>query len=65
MLAVGDASGDAYAADFVRALRELRPNLRALGLGGEYDAPLVDHLQDLVARIGLAEERRTCGAAEL
>ena len=51
MLAVGDASGDAYAADFVRALRELRPNLRALGLGGERMAAagveLVAHQREL------------------
>lgn len=35
MLAVGDASGDAYAADFVRALRERLPDARMFGLGGE------------------------------
>jgi lipid A disaccharide synthetase len=28
LLAVGDASGDAVAADFVGALRELRPDAR-------------------------------------
>ena len=34
LLAVGDASGDAYAADFVRALRLRVPEARFLGLGG-------------------------------
>lgn len=34
LLAVGDASGDLYAADFVRELRDLRPRARFLGLGG-------------------------------
>jgi lipid-A-disaccharide synthase len=34
LLSVGDASGDAYAADFADALRELRPSARFLGLGG-------------------------------
>ena len=34
LLAVGDASGDVYAADFVRELRALRPETRFLGLGG-------------------------------
>jgi lipid-A-disaccharide synthase len=34
LLAVGDASGDAVAADFVGALRALRPEARFLGLGG-------------------------------
>ncbi len=35
MLAVGDASGDAYAADFARALRARLPDARVFGLGGE------------------------------
>jgi lipid-A-disaccharide synthase len=34
LLAVGDASGDRYAADFVRELRGLRSGMRFLGLGG-------------------------------
>lgn len=34
LLSVGDASGDAHAADFVRALRELRPETRFVGMGG-------------------------------
>lgn len=34
LLSVGDASGDVYAADFVRELRALRPDTRFLGLGG-------------------------------
>jgi lipid-A-disaccharide synthase len=34
-LSVGDASGDLYAADFVRALSTLRPGSRFLGMGGE------------------------------
>jgi len=34
LLSVGDASADPYAADFVEALRELRPGTRFLGLGG-------------------------------
>lgn len=34
LLAVGDASGDAHAADFVRALRERRPEARFVALGG-------------------------------
>jgi lipid-A-disaccharide synthase len=34
LLAAGDASGDAYAADFTRALRDLRPATRFFGLGG-------------------------------
>jgi lipid-A-disaccharide synthase len=34
LLAAGDASGDAHAADLVRALRELRPDVHCLGLGG-------------------------------
>ncbi|MCH2172380.1 lipid-A-disaccharide synthase [Myxococcota bacterium] len=35
MLAAGDASGDAYAADFVRALKERFPQLRCVGVGGD------------------------------
>ena len=35
MLAVGDASGDAYAADFTRALRARLPGARVFGLGGD------------------------------
>ena len=34
LLAVGDASGDRYAADFVRELRGRRPELRFRGMGG-------------------------------
>ena len=34
LLSVGDASGDAYAADLVRELRALRPTARFVGLGG-------------------------------
>lgn len=34
LLSVGDASGDVYAADFVRELRALRPGTRFAGLGG-------------------------------
>jgi len=34
LLSVGDASGDVYAADFVRELRALRPGTRFLGMGG-------------------------------
>ncbi|MEE9607713.1 MAG: lipid-A-disaccharide synthase [Myxococcota bacterium] len=34
LLAAGDVSGDAYAADFVRELRALRADARFLGLGG-------------------------------
>lgn len=34
LLAVGDASGDRYAADFVRELRDLRVGTRFCGLGG-------------------------------
>ena len=33
-LSVGDASGDIYAADFVRELRALHPGARFLGMGG-------------------------------
>ena len=33
-LSVGDASGDVYAADFVRELRALCPGVRCLGMGG-------------------------------
>ena len=35
LLSVGDASGDAYAADLVAALRERREGLRFVGLGGD------------------------------
>jgi lipid-A-disaccharide synthase len=35
LLSVGDASGDRYAADWVRELRELRPDARFRGMGGE------------------------------
>jgi lipid-A-disaccharide synthase len=35
LLAVGDVSGDAHAADFVTALRARRPETRFFGLGGE------------------------------
>lgn len=35
MLAAGDASGDAYAADFVRALKARCPQLRCFGVGGD------------------------------
>ena len=35
LMSVGDASGDLVAADFVRALRDLRPGLRFLGMGGD------------------------------
>lgn len=35
LLSVGDASGDVYAADFVRELRALQPDARFLGLGGD------------------------------
>ncbi len=34
LVSAGDASGDAYAADLVRALRARRPGTRFLGLGG-------------------------------
>jgi lipid-A-disaccharide synthase len=34
LLSVGDASGDVYAADFVRELRALRPGTRFVGMGG-------------------------------
>jgi lipid-A-disaccharide synthase len=34
LLSVGDASGDVYAADFVRELRVLRPGTRFVGMGG-------------------------------
>jgi len=35
LLSVGDVSGDFVAADFVRALRALRPGVRFLGMGGD------------------------------
>jgi lipid-A-disaccharide synthase len=51
LLAVGDASGDAIAADFVGALRELRPDARFLGLGGvemeKRGVEIVAHQRDL------------------
>jgi len=51
LLAVGDASGDAVAADFVGALRELRPDARFLGLGGvemeKRGVEIVAHQRDL------------------
>jgi lipid-A-disaccharide synthase len=51
LLAVGDASGDAVAADFVGALRELRPDARFVGLGGvemeKRGVELVAHQRDL------------------
>jgi lipid-A-disaccharide synthase len=51
LLAAGDASGDAVAADFVGALRELRPGVRCLGLGGvemeKRGVELVAHQRDL------------------
>jgi lipid-A-disaccharide synthase len=51
LLAVGDVSGDAVAADFVGALRELRPEARFLGLGGvemeKRGVELVAHQRDL------------------
>ena len=34
LMAVGDVSGDKYAADFVRELRKLDGNLQVRGLGG-------------------------------
>lgn len=58
MLSVGDASGDVYAADFVRELRARLPNTRFLGLGGvemeKAGVELVVHQRD-VAVSGLFE----------
>ncbi len=51
LVSAGDASGDAYAADVVSALRQLRPGLRCVGLGGPAlaaaGAELVADLGDL------------------
>jgi lipid-A-disaccharide synthase len=58
LFAVGDASGDAHAAELVRVLRARRPELRCLGLGGnEMQAAgveLVEH-QSALAVGGLLE----------
>jgi len=51
LLSVGDASGDVYAADFVRELRAKRPDTRFLGLGGvemeKAGVDLVVHQRDM------------------
>jgi lipid-A-disaccharide synthase len=58
LLAVGDASGDVYAADLVRELRALRPEARFLGLGGremeKAGVELVVHQRDFAVG-GLVE----------
>ena len=35
LISAGDASGDLHAADFVRSFRELQPQTRFVGLGGD------------------------------
>jgi lipid-A-disaccharide synthase len=58
LISSGEASGDLYAAELLRALREERPGLRAFGLGGDRlqaeGAELLAHVRDL-AMVGLAE----------
>jgi lipid-A-disaccharide synthase len=58
LLSVGDASGDAHAAELALALRRLRPDLRCVGLGGvcmeKAGVELVAHQRELAVG-GLVE----------
>jgi lipid-A-disaccharide synthase len=52
LLAVGDASGDVYAADFVDALRALRPDAHFAGVGGvEMETALAELRPDLAVLV--------------
>ncbi len=58
LISCGEASGDLYAADLVRHLRERVPDLEVVGLGGDrlqaQGASLLAHVRDL-AVVGLLE----------
>jgi lipid-A-disaccharide synthase len=58
LVASGEPSGELYAAELVRHLRELRPGLEVFGLGGDRlqaeGATLLAHVRDL-AVVGLLE----------
>ncbi len=69
LVSAGDASGDLHSAEFVRALRELQPDLRISGLGGtameKTGVALVVHQREMAVG-GLVEvissSRRIVGA---
>lgn len=61
LFSAGEASGELYAAELLRHLRRLRPEVEALGLGGDrlagQGARLLFHIRDL-AVMGLVEVLR-------
>lgn len=61
LFSAGEASGELYAAELLRHLRQLRPDVEAVGLGGDrladQGARLLFHIRDL-AVMGLVEVLR-------
>jgi lipid-A-disaccharide synthase len=61
LVIAGEASGDLHGAEILRALRERRPDLRLVGVGGSLMSPYLDRkladVQDL-AVVGLVEVLR-------